>query len=92
MIHYYAGTVEVVPTGVLTGSAAATDAEDDTVAFAITTQPAHGAVAIDPDTGDWVYTSATPGTFAADSFVITANDGHGGSTSQLVTIGGSTTV
>jgi YVTN family beta-propeller protein/VCBS repeat-containing protein len=76
----------VIPIGVA-GQVTATDEDPgDTISYQITTQPTNGIVTLDPSTGQWLYTTNTPGAITADSFVVTASDGRGLSTSTTVTV------
>ncbi len=68
------------------GQVVATDVEGDTLAYSVTTAAANGTVTINSATGAFVY---TPGANfnGGDSFVVTVNDGNGGTTTSTITIG-----
>jgi subtilisin-like proprotein convertase family protein len=51
-----------------------TDAEGDTLTYAVGTTPTHGTVAVDPATGAFTFTPAA-GFVGTDSFTFTADDG-----------------
>ncbi|MGR4872412.1 beta strand repeat-containing protein, partial [Variovorax sp. LARHSF232] len=67
------------------GRVAATDADGDTLSYAVTTQPSHGTVTIDAATGAYTYTP-TADFNGVDSFVVTVSDGHGGTVPATVTM------
>ncbi|MGR4869610.1 tandem-95 repeat protein, partial [Variovorax sp. LARHSF232] len=67
------------------GRVAATDADGDTLSYAVTTQPTHGTVTIDAATGAYTYTP-TPDFNGSDSFVVTIADGNGGTAQTTVTM------
>ncbi|MGW5524115.1 beta-propeller fold lactonase family protein [Gordonia sp. NPDC003950] len=82
----FADGILVMPIGVV-GQVTATDEDPgDTITYQITTQPTNGIVTLDPSTGQWLYTTNTPRAITADSFVVTASDSRGLSTSTTVTI------
>ncbi|MDF3280952.1 Ig-like domain-containing protein [Gordonia sp. N1V] len=87
------GTVRVIPTGGMTGTASATDADaGDTPSYSVTTGPAHGTVTLNPTTGGWVYTPNPGAVLTQDSFVISVDDGHGGHDAVTVTTNGAPTI
>ena len=67
------------------GKVSGTDADGDTLTYAVTTQPANGTVTINPQTGEYTYTPKADYN-GPDSFVVTVTDGHGGSATSTVTI------
>lgn len=80
--------------GTVTGKVTATDADNDAVAYRVSTQPASGSVTINSTDGTFVYTPtdaarerARATTFITDTdrFTVTADDGHGGLTTVTVT-------
>ncbi|MDQ7744962.1 tandem-95 repeat protein [Hydrogenophaga pseudoflava] len=80
--RYEVSTPEDTPrTGVIT----ATDLDADTLGFTEQTGPAHGSLALDPDTGDWTYTPDAD-YVGNDSFVVSVSDGHGGSVDVTVLV------
>lgn len=85
-------TVTVTPTGVLAGTATGSDADGDTLTYAISGGPTHGTATIDSSTGAWTYTPDTVGSVVGDSFVVSVDDGHGGVTSQTVTTNAAPTI
>jgi len=69
--------------GVITGLAAATDADSDTLTYSAPGTTTKGTVAIDPSTGAFTYTpnSSAFGRLAStDTFTVIVTDGYGGST------------
>ena len=62
-----------------------TDVDGDTLSLSAWSQPANGSVAVDPASGNPVYTPKANWT-GSDSFGYTVSDGHGGSTTASVTI------
>ena len=68
----------------ISGQVAATDVDGDTLNYTVTTQPSNGTVTMSAG-GAFVYTPA-PNYFGPDSFVYTANDGHGGTSSATVSL------
>lgn len=62
------------------------DVDNDELAFIVTTPAGNGSVALDPTTGAFVYTP-NPDYNGGDSFLVTIDDGNGGTTTSLVTIG-----
>ena len=83
-------TVDRVPH--VTGTVTAADADADTRTYSITSGPVNGGtVSIDSVTGEFTYTPSESGrrnaaVVTTDTFVVTATDGHGGSTSTTVTV------
>lgn len=81
------------PGGVVTGTASAQDADEDNVTYSATTDPTKGSVEVGED-GSFTYTptaeaqhaAAAGGAAAQDSFVVTADDGHGGTLDIPVTV------
>ena len=63
-----------------TGVLIAHDADGDRLTFAVTTPPSSGTLVVDATTGAYTYTPNTD-FFGGDNFVITVQDGRGGSTS-----------
>jgi VCBS repeat-containing protein len=74
-----ATTAEDTP---VNGQIAASDADGDPLAYAVSIAPTHGVVTINPD-GSYTYTPDA-GFNGADSFTVTVSDGNGGTV--LVTI------
>ena len=85
--------------GAATGTITGSDSDGDTTVFtAPTTTSKGGTVTLDASTGAFVYTPTAAARHAAaalgassadlvDSFTVTVDDGHGGSTSVVVVIG-----
>jgi subtilisin-like proprotein convertase family protein len=69
------GSASTTPGTPVSGSLASltTDAEGDTLTYAVGTTPAHGTVSVDPATGAFTYTPAA-GFVGTDSFTFTADD------------------
>jgi VCBS repeat-containing protein len=68
----------------LASTVTASDANDDALTFASTSNPAHGALTFAAN-GSFTYRPAT--NFSGpDSFGVSANDGHGGVTNATVTV------
>jgi hypothetical protein len=67
------------------GQLVATDAEGDWFYYALATEPAHGTVSIDPETGVFTYTPG-PDSTGYDSFTYTAYDWQGVGTTATVQI------
>lgn len=67
------------------GSVGATDANGDTLSYAVATGPAHGALALDEATGAYTYTPDADYN-GADSFEVTVSDGKGGTAAQTVNL------
>ncbi|MGE8616178.1 MAG: tandem-95 repeat protein, partial [Achromobacter spanius] len=70
---------------VFNGQVVATDPDNDTLAYAVTTQPLHGAVVIDAGTGAYTYTPNAD-YHGSDSFVVTVSDGMGESVQSIVNV------
>ena len=77
--------VTVSEDGSASGQLIATDVDSTGLKFAAVTEPAHGALSIDPDTGQFIYTPAANFN-GADSFTFAASDGIANSAPQTVTI------
>ena len=84
-------------TGAVTGTVTASDADGDTLTYAVSPTAKGGTIVVDEATGEFVYLptrSARDAAAAADAdaddlvdtFDITVNDGHGGITSVTVTV------
>ena len=84
-------------TGAVTGTITASDADGDTLTYAVSPTAKGGTIVVDEATGEFVYLptrSARDAAAAADAdaddlvdtFDITVNDGHGGITSVTVTV------
>ena len=81
--NYNVTTEEDTP---VSGQVKATDADGDTLTFALgTTTPAHGTVVVNAD-GTWTYTPAADYN-GSDSFTVTVSDGNGGTATSTVNIG-----
>lgn len=83
-------------TGVVTGSVAATDVDNDTLTFSGTQSTAKGSVVVNSN-GTFAYTPSAGARHTAssstatvqdktDSFVLTVSDGHGGTSSVAVSV------
>jgi hypothetical protein len=69
----------------VSGQVAVSDADGNTLAYTVSTLPAHGVVSINAGTG--VYTYTPVGDYnGSDSFVVTASDGNGGLVSSTVSV------
>jgi VCBS repeat-containing protein len=68
----------------VTGNVAASDADGDTLSYAVTTAASHGTAVID-GAGKWTYSPAA-GFVGEDSFTITVSDGKGGEASVTVKV------
>lgn len=68
-----------------TGEWAAMDADGHQLTFSATAASA-GAVVINPNTGAWAWTPPNDTWVGTASFVETADDGHGGTTSAVITV------
>ncbi|MDH6593098.1 hypothetical protein M2165_002987 [Variovorax sp. TBS-050B] len=80
--HYTATTQEDTP---FAGRVTASDTDGDPLTYAVHTQPAHGTVTLDANTGAYTYTP----TFdynGTDSFEVSISDGRGGTTRSTVTL------
>jgi VCBS repeat-containing protein len=81
-------------TGVVTGSVHATDADQDTLTYTVSTQPGHAQqFEFDSTTGSFTYKptgdarhAAANGGSTTDSFAITITDGYGGTTTTNVSV------
>ena len=60
------------------------DQDGDSLTYSMGTDPAHGTVTVNPD-GSYTYTPA-PDFHGTDSFTVTVDDGHGGTTTSTVTV------
>lgn len=68
------------------GTVSASDANYwDTVTYSISQAPRNGTAQVSPDSGAWTYTP-NHDYYGEDSFVITASDGNGGSSTATVRI------
>jgi VCBS repeat-containing protein len=79
-------------TGVVTGTLTASDANSDPLTWRLTTPPTTGVVTVGAN-GTFVFTptdaaraAAGAGGATSDTFVATADDGHGGSAAVVVTV------
>ncbi|WP_193747488.1 retention module-containing protein, partial [Cellvibrio sp. OA-2007] len=70
----------------LNGQVVATDVENDTLAYVVSGQPTNGSVTLNPATGVFVYTP-NANYNGSDSFVVTIDDGNGGTTTSRINIG-----
>jgi Ca2+-binding RTX toxin-like protein len=70
---------------VLNGTISASDPNDDTLTFAITTGPANGSVSINSSTGAYVYTPLANYN-GSDSFTVSITDIWGATVSQTVNV------
>lgn len=68
----------------VSGIVSATDADVDTLTYALTTQGAHGTTSVNAD-GGWTYIPA-PSYTGTDSFTVTVSDGKGGTATVTVNI------
>jgi hypothetical protein len=68
------------------GQVIATDVDGDTLGYSVSTNPANGVVTLNTATGAFVYTPNV-NYHGSDSFIVTASDGKGGTTTSTVTIG-----
>jgi YVTN family beta-propeller protein/VCBS repeat-containing protein len=82
--------------GVVTGVLNATDGDNDTLTYAVTTTPGKGAVTVNPD-GSFSYAPSATARHAAsaddagsedkqDSFTVTVDDAHGAAVPMAVTV------
>src|SRR5690606_15898626 len=69
----------------LNGAISASDPDGDALSYSISGAPAKGSVTLNPTTGSFVYTPNTDYA-GGDSFVVTVNDGKGGSTTSTVSL------
>ena len=70
--------------GEATGRIVGTDPDGDTLTYVVTTPPTNGTVVVNPD-GSYTYTP-DPDYNGPDEFVVTVDDGNGGTTTSTVTI------
>lgn len=70
---------------IITGTIVATDADGDALGFSVLTGPTHGVVAIDPQSGAYVYTPEANYS-GSDSFDVTVADAAGASVTQRVSL------
>ncbi|MCV7345185.1 Ig-like domain-containing protein [Mycolicibacterium rhodesiae] len=81
-------------TGLVTGAVHATDADQDTLTYTVSTQPGHAQqFDFDSSTGAFTYKptddarhAASSGGSTTDSFAVTVADGHGGTTTTDVSV------
>ncbi len=71
--------------GAVTGSASFTDGDNDALAFAVGTAPAHGSLSVDAATGSYVYTPAENWS-GDDVFFVKATDPSGASAVQRIDV------
>ncbi len=74
-------TMEDTP---VSGTVSATDANGDVLTFSKVSNPSHGIVSVDSD-GHFIYTPVTNYN-GPDSFVVSVNDGHGGTATGTVLV------
>ena len=67
------------------GTITAFDANGDALSYAVTTAAGNGTATVDSTTGAWKYTP-NQSFSGIDSFVVTVNDGEGGSVASTVTV------
>lgn len=77
--------VETAEDTPLNGVVTATDLDPDTLTFTLATPPVNGAVTLDSLTGAYTYTPDA-NFFGADSFVVTVDDGNGGSAQATIDV------
>ena len=70
----------------VSGQVTASDVDGDTLSFAASQGPAHGALTLNAATGAYTY-AANANYNGADSFQVTVADGHGGTATQTVSVG-----
>src|SRR5690606_29905980 len=70
----------------VSGQVAASDVDGDSLIYSVSGQPANGSVSLNSATGGFVYTPNADYN-GSDSFVVTIDDGNGGTTTSLITIG-----
>jgi large repetitive protein len=70
----------------VSGQVVATDIEGDTLTYGIATAATHGTVTLNPATGGFIYTPNADYN-GSDSFIVSVNDGKGGITTSIITIG-----
>lgn len=69
----------------ISGTIAATDVDGDTLSWALSAAPQHGAVTLDAKTGAYTYIPAANWS-GSDAFNVTVSDGAGGTSEQRVDI------
>jgi VCBS repeat-containing protein len=69
----------------VSGQVAASDVDGDSLIYSVSGQPANGSVSLNSATGGFVYTPNADYN-GSDSFVVTVDDGNGGTTTSLITI------
>ncbi|RYF78847.1 MAG: tandem-95 repeat protein, partial [Comamonadaceae bacterium] len=67
------------------GQVTASDPDGDVLSYAVAMPPAHGTVALDPETGAYTYTPAD-GYSGSDSFQLVVSDGKGGTVTVTVPV------
>ncbi|WP_315123752.1 Ig-like domain-containing protein, partial [Comamonas antarctica] len=67
------------------GQLAGSDADGDPLGYAVAQAPAKGSVILNEQTGEFVYVPAQ-GASGTDSFVVSVDDGRGGTTTAVVTV------
>jgi VCBS repeat-containing protein len=77
--------ITVIEDTAFNGTVAATDVDGDTLTYSVTTASKAGAAVTIGNDGKFTYTPTT-NFFGTDSFVVTANDGKGGTVSQTVNV------
>ncbi|MFF7709138.1 Ig-like domain-containing protein [Pseudomonas sp. NPDC007930] len=77
----FSGSEDAPVSGQLSGS----DPDGDSISFAAATQPAHGTVTVDANTGAFVYTPAANFN-GQDSFSYSVTDADGGVTTAVITL------
>ncbi|MEE3663849.1 retention module-containing protein, partial [Brenneria sp. g21c3] len=70
----------------VTGQITASDVDGDTLNYTVGEQPKNGTLTLDPATGEYTYTP-TANFNGNDSFIVTVDDGRGGTVSSTVSIG-----
>jgi VCBS repeat-containing protein len=68
----------------VSGTIVATDPEGDTFTYSVSTTPAHGTASVDA-AGSFTYTPALD-YVGPDSFVVTVDDGHGGTDTATINV------
>ncbi|ACE83120.1 retention module-containing protein [Cellvibrio japonicus] len=68
------------------GTIIATDIDGDVLSYSVSTLPVNGTVTLNPATGEFTYTP-NANYNGSDSFVVTIDDGNGGTTASTITIG-----
>lgn len=74
------------PTNVVRGAVTATDADKDPIKYSAPATTGKGTVAIDAQSGAFLYTSTATTTDKSDAFNITVSDGYGGDRTVPVNI------